>query len=881
FLLLSGNGPLGFLYEWFREISPVFREVFRFTYTKFSPVAILSYSFMFGLGISYLLSFKNKVTKKVVIFVFPVLLFLFVFPMFKGELFYGNLKLKIPESYFQVYKYFGEQNVNSRIVDLPQNTFWSWRYSTWGYRGSGFLWYGIEQPILDRAFDVWNHSNEQFYDEFQYAVYSENTTLLASTFHKYDVGFLILDKSIIAPGAPNATFIPQTKKLLAGMENVTLEKTYGDVEVYKINLPVKSNKWVVAPEKYINTQTKFTFSNVDSFSSLGVPYIKSFTSEVKDLNNNTPDMPAQAGVKEMVDFPFADDNKLAVAVSQNNLDIVSSSRYLNVPDLPADKPIPANLSISDNNLNIQYFYPSIVSGGKIVYAPKFSEAKEIGNQDKNLLINNKLFLHPKMATLLDKNSSAVIFDSKLSGFTDLSNDIYTALAVDCGGGVGEFGKRVNVSAKSVEVFLKNKNSCVVFMPDLSVKTASVVKVEFEYKATEGSRPLYCLSYNDTGECLNEKYENAPKAISNEFVQYVDYIYVENPVNYKFLAILESDDKQTEQSAEFRNIAITSYNVLQNVSLVPDSKSYVIGTTLQIDSDTKIILPDYGNLNQDYPAGHNAYNSSPKNCDNFNETSFDRKYSLGKYTYEAEDAVSCDSLDTVNINTSSSYLVDFVYKNIEGKGLDVCFASGVLQKCMLQDRLLTVKDRVYDTGNVKTESFIMPSYPSAEKIQINIGNQSIGRVKTVNELYQVQTRYIPYEWLKNIYASTTPGVVGKPLGLSNRLKVIEVKKTHTYKYEVITNGENGLLILNQSFDKGWIMFPKVHFPNFPDVRKDHVLVNNWANGWIINNGTNLIQDTRYTILFWPQYMQFAGYLVLGLWIIYLLLLTIRKRLTTNA
>ena len=129
--------------------------------------------------------------------------------------------------------------------------------------------------------------------------------------------------------------------------------------------------------------------------------------------------------------------------------------------------------------------------------------------------------------------------------------------------------------------------------------------------------------------------------------------------------------------------------------------------------------------------------------------------------------------------------------------------------------------------------------------------------------------------------TTLGVVGKPLGLSNRLKVIDVKKTHTYKYEITTNGENGLLVLNQSFDKGWVMFSKVHFPNFPDVRKDHVLVNNWANGWFVNDNATTsdtkytIHNTSYIVLFWPQYMQFAGYFVLVGWFIFLITYYLRK------
>ena len=62
-----------------------------------------------------------------------------------------------------VFSFFSTQDDQGRIAILPSYTFWNWRYRNWGHIGSGFLWYGIEQPLLDRAFDPWSFYNEQFY----------------------------------------------------------------------------------------------------------------------------------------------------------------------------------------------------------------------------------------------------------------------------------------------------------------------------------------------------------------------------------------------------------------------------------------------------------------------------------------------------------------------------------------------------------------------------------------------------------------------------------------------------------------------------------------------------------------------------------------------
>jgi len=913
FFLFSASGLFGFVFTFLSKYFPLFAEVFRFPFTKFIVPATLTFAILFAFGVAFISNRVGKVIsiKKLVFIVFICLIY-YSLPAFKGNFIYSNLKVDLPKYYLETISYLKTKDTSERIATLPQESFWDWKFNKWGFRGGGFLWYGIEQPILDRAFDVWNPNNEQFYNEFQYAIYSENSDLLTYTLQKYDISYLLLDKSVIAPGAPNATFIPQTKKLLGEIDSIKLDKTFGDIELYKITLPQKSNRWVVTPEKYVNTSTDFSFSNIDSLSNVKVSYISSpqrsndkavgsndkavgsndkavgSNDKAVGSNNNNyfSSMPARQlawSRSNLINFPFADDNKLAVNISKNELKIdVTGQDTINLPDLNPKNPIPATVTLSDSSIDIKYLYPKVFKDSKNLYSPDYSEKKVISNNNYNMLINGHFISSPTIPVLLDKDSKAVIFSNILNSYKDMSNDIFVTEAVDCGGGSGEYGKRVNSSANSLELFLKNKNTCVIFPAEQSVLKPSVLKVEFEYQATEGSRPLYCLSYNDSGGCLNNKYENAPQAVAGIFTKFVDYIDVTDPVSYKFLAILESDDKQKEQTAQFRNIRITAYDITDTISLKPSDKAYKIGVNLNtkdLNSGHVIItFPDYAGLNKSYQAGDIAYNTQSKNCDNFNSKSFMRSYVLGKYIYTAEDAISCDTLDSKIINTSSSYLIDFVYKNVIGKGLDICMASGSLQKCMLQDRLGTVSERFYNSGAVKTESFVLPSYPSAEKIQINIGNQSIGNIKTVNELYSINVKYIPYEWLKGIFTTSRAEFSSASILLNdnnqilnlvqndNRLKVKSVNKTQTYKYEITTNGQAGLLVLNQSFDKGWVMY-KADSCLFglatPITCKEkvssHYLVSNWANGWITDD-----LDSAYVIIFWPQYLQFGGYLVLVLW-----------------
>ena len=70
--------------------------------------------------------------------------------------------------------YFKNIDKNKRIALLPDHTFWGWFYHRWGYNGSGFLWYGIEQPIVSRTFDSWSSKSEGYFWEMKTAAEAEN-----------------------------------------------------------------------------------------------------------------------------------------------------------------------------------------------------------------------------------------------------------------------------------------------------------------------------------------------------------------------------------------------------------------------------------------------------------------------------------------------------------------------------------------------------------------------------------------------------------------------------------------------------------------------------------------------------------------------------------
>ena len=217
---------------------PLLHEILRFPFTKFSILLMFGYAFYFSLGFAYFFELVKKIFKKsflplLVLLVMITSAFIFYMkPAFQGNLISPSMKVSIPEEYFQLFKWFDQQD-DGRILKLPLHTFWGWVYHDWGYQGAGFIWFGLKQPILDREFDRWNPKNEKAYQELSYAVYSQNLRLFEDLLAKYQIRWLLLDKSVIAPQEDEKVlFSPETEKLLLLSSKIRLTKEFGFLKVY-------------------------------------------------------------------------------------------------------------------------------------------------------------------------------------------------------------------------------------------------------------------------------------------------------------------------------------------------------------------------------------------------------------------------------------------------------------------------------------------------------------------------------------------------------------------------------------------------------------------------------------------------------------------------
>lgn len=243
---------------------PLINQIFRSPWTKFLVPASFTFSLLLAYGLNFLSDFFKQIKYSSFVFHLPIILvlislFLFSFPSFRGYYFSSDIRQKIPNEYLEIFNFLKSQNSTGRIANLPQGSFWGWTNYKWGISGSGFLWYALENPIMDRAFDAWNLKNEQYYWELSNALQSKNPLLLENVFSKYSIEYIIFDNNIYYPDDKiYAKLSRPTKNLLDSIPSLKLIKNTQNIFVYQTSYSTK-----IYQTSDLTSVSQFDFALID------------------------------------------------------------------------------------------------------------------------------------------------------------------------------------------------------------------------------------------------------------------------------------------------------------------------------------------------------------------------------------------------------------------------------------------------------------------------------------------------------------------------------------------------------------------------------------------------------------------------------------------
>jgi hypothetical protein len=398
FFLLNINPPLGNIYAYLYNHFGIFAEGLRMPFTKFSILYEFIASFYFGYFAFVILTVRPRFLifiKLIFVGVTFAGLIYFMLPGFNGQLIGGNVEKAFPPEYQQMFNWFNS-NAYGRIALMPINSKYGWEYRSWGYEGSGFLTFGISDPILYRDFDRWSAGNEDFYTQASFALYSGNVQDFIGTLKKYQVKYVLLDESIINPGGtPDILKIPELKSIFAG-NGIRETANFGFLTIYETGF---GGEEVSVPPEFTGKSSDFSYSPVDPEFANG-DYINSGTNSIRKTLSLPPGAPIISEDFSLNrGFPNAYNCDLmksgSVFKSNSSLGILlqagsggASCDYLPYPDLKYSQAYilrVAGENKEGRSLKIYLFDESSE-------VPEIEEILPSGNFDKNYLI------YPKEAT---------------------------------------------------------------------------------------------------------------------------------------------------------------------------------------------------------------------------------------------------------------------------------------------------------------------------------------------------------------------------------------------------------------------------------------------------------------------------------------------------
>ena len=165
----------------------------------------------------------------------------------------------------------------------------------------------------------------------------------------------------------------------------------------------------------------------------------------------------------------------------------------------------------------------------------------------------------------------------------------------------------------------------------------------------------------------------------------------------------------------------------------------------------------------------------------------------------------------------------------------------------------------------TSSYLYSGY------SIHFRNISLDNSLSKNSIQDILVGTIPYEWIKSI------NITKNREPKSTVSETVSFEELNPSLYVVNNDGESKTIVLSQSFSHGWkaygygetgskLSWFQTYLPFFFGTEiKEHVLVNNWANGWALrpsDTSGSAPQGQAIVIIFWPQYLEYLGFMLLG-------------------
>lgn len=863
---------------------PLIGELFRSPFTKFSTPLSFTFACFFAIGSVFLLDLftylHSRLTYPLTLFTVTASLFIFMSPVFSGNLIDSNMRLSLPQEYSDLFSYLKNQDPATRIASFPQYTFWGWNYYDWGYRGSGFLWYGIKQPILDRAFDVWEKSSEKYYEEISSALYSNNQKEYENLLEKYSISWVLLDKHVIAPDSKADTGTKILEKFLTSSSKFSLSKSFNDkIFLYKVNLDSKPQNFLsiatpsekIFPFDSLPLRPNIGWVEKSDYLSVSVPLTPGATLSVPSLTDSENLLPVRIEYQKSP-------SSLSLKLTPLTPILFAGDHQLNLEAKSTNIEIPLPPTAGNFILQIDHEYWPIQIPAEIPGVEDFV---------------------PIATTYLSSNNNIIVnlFDASNTDTFDLTNNLSQANPVQCYTDKANRKIEKIVSGNTLTLLGIDVVGCLS-SPLPSVSKDSLISLSFTY-----SSPTFTPgNINVSGKDYNAL--EIPQPLEPRSVPRRTQIFVNSTGKYQQAnLILEASDTKSVQEIIYQDISVSTHPLLYSthsrINHISDQKINLTDrqSFLQISlpiTDTPLDIRQLSESNGLFP--------EDRNCDQFNDQGKTVKLvSKDGFLYQSQNAIQCDYLNLRHLPHSLNYLLSFKTQFQKGLPLTVCLENQSTYRCDIYERL---------TKTNQFQSLIQPiaNHDEPPGYTLHLFNQSIGNRVTSNLLKELSIRPIPLNFMKSISISPTsikntsviPGQDPESIQINSTFISIHPAE-FLYTVSLSTPGTNDLAphtvipgqdsesiqinssVLNLYQTKSpywqamevtqadlqlpsWLLTAKIFFYHSRLTRLAHSDAELWHNSWTISNASPSPvipgKDPEsipisLVIIYLPQYLEFLG------------------------
>lgn len=871
FFLINDNFPLSPIYKFFQSHVPFFKEALRFPDNKIFNIYAFIGSIFFGFFALFVVNYIKKTakTKKLELgFAMLVVLLMsyYMLPAFSGNFINKYMRVEIPKEYFSLFSYLNTQPDSVRVANLPIQSPWGWVYYNWhkdkpSFQGAGFLYFGIKQPLLDRDFDRWSPYNESYYREMSYAIYSGNKELLLNVINKYRIGIIMLDRNVIDPqNQKGILFFDESKQLIRSTGLVKDERVFGEIELFRLNVStdkifsVDTNTNVFPKTNttyedfaYSNYANYVTTSRENAFSQSYYPFRdlidnqSKLHSDILKIDSEKITLTPSTSIKNLTSDTLAKTINLIptdlVVQKQNN--VIDLSLYPNTPvfdNTPSSSPIRTNVNTQGReSLSVSINQGDLFNLDSVPTNIPFALGKTLLRNNTNTIsffdTSSESFVDGGFSALNPFFSSCSNQDSPVSGFTK--------------DGVKITGKG-DICIVIPNRFLSN------YTKDTTNSIYTNLKFSFDSNAEITSclmnlTSLDCLQYTNpklSGRDVNLSFILSPNQVENTAVKIFIKPKNDNTIIYSLTNAAFS------YSHSFSELILTKSDI-ENIFIQTPSLAFdKIYLSKNIIYDPGFEITKINNFQSDCSSVKSQVKKEIVKNDGLTAV---RYFStVGSY---------CDHFLYPNLPHNQGYLISVNSKNINGLPPTICISNYKTQKCDIYSDLSPFKSFNKDT-------FLLPPMnDNGVGYSINFENIGIKGTPSDNLISSIEIVPIPYEFLLNVKSED------KKQEFVSKAET-SYKTVNPLSFIANTSGANTVLSLYYSFEDGFkaysiscsntiSCFMKTTFaPFYAKELKDHVMVNNWANGWVTNGAKQV------AIIFLPQYFEALGFLVILLTLIFI-------------